>query len=244
MNFSIILPSRGEQKAVFKMLDSFERTTRYKNKIEFLIAIDEGKTEIKDAVYTRGYSFPILFFERPKTKDFTNDYYNWLADRSCGKNIIVFNDDAWMRTNRWDEKILRAIDESGFSIYCLDIPDTARIKYKHQFPCFPCVSRRAFCTLGFVLIPEVRIFPADQVTFAIYEHAKRVIPIRDVLIEHEHIMDYSGNKKEMMDVFLEDKEKMRKIDVSPYIYKILLAGQSDIKRSNKLKRIINILKER
>ena len=46
MNFSIVLPSSGNKQQILKMLSSFERTTRYKDKIEFLIAIDEGNSRI------------------------------------------------------------------------------------------------------------------------------------------------------------------------------------------------------
>ena len=243
MNFSIVLPSLGDKDRVLKMLNSFERTTKYKDKIEFLIAIDEGKAEIVNIVEHERLSFHIKFFERPKTKDFTNDYYNWLADKSTGKNIMAFNDDAWMRTQDWDIKILRTIKESQWSIYCLDIPDTARIKYKHTFPCFPCVSRRAFCTLGFVLCKDIKMYPADKITFAIYDNAQRVIPIRDVMIEHEHIAETDESKKHMYESFLEDYRNQESVDISEYIYKILLAGQSDIRRYGKLKRIINIIKE-
>jgi hypothetical protein len=241
MNFSIVLPSAGKPERVLKMLDSFQRTTKHLDKIEFLIAVDEGNTNIFNIVNERYYNFEISFYERPKTKDFTNDYYNWLADRSKGKNIMVFNDDAWMRTDGWDVKILRAIDESCLSIYCLDIPDTARIKYKHTFPCFPCVSRRAMCTLGFVLCKDVKMFPADKFTFTIYEKAERVIPIRNVLIEHEHEL---VGKERMFEIFNEEVEKLKTLDLSPYIYKILLAGQSDCKRLSKFKKIINILQEK
>lgn len=244
MNFSFVLPSRGNKDDVLKMLDSFERTTKHKDKIEFLIAIDEGKTDIVDIVNNQNYSFNVTFYERPKTKDFTNDYYNWLASRTKGENIFAFNDDAWMRTKDWDVKCLRAIEESCFSIYCLDVLDTARMQYRNDFPCFPCVSRRALCTLGFLLSPEVRMFPADKVTSAIYQHAERMISVQDVLIEHEHSIDYSGEKKELMDIFLEDREKQQNIDISRYIHRILLAGQSDCKKYSKLKRIINILKEK
>jgi len=244
LNFSFCLPSRGVKGPVLKMLDSFERTTRWKDKIEFLIAIDEGNKDIIEDIEKQKYSFPVLFFERPKTRDFTNDYYNWLATRSVGKIIAAFNDDAWMRTDRWDEKILRTVSEWGVSVFCLDVPDTARLKYKHTFPCFPFVSRRALCSMGFLLVPEVKMFPADKVTFSIYEHAQRVIPIRDVLIEHEHSMDYSGEKKFMFDCFKEDREGKEIIDISEYIYKALLVSQSDALRKSKLRRIVNIIKEK
>jgi hypothetical protein len=244
MNFSFVLPTLGEYNRLKKMFDSFERTTKYKDKIEFLLAVDTGNTGFIKTISERKYSFKIQFFERDKTDDFTNGYYNWLADRTVGKNIITFNDDAWMRTNHWDAKILKKIHEIGRTVYFIEIPDTARIKYQNLFPCFPCVSRRAFCTLGFALCPDIRMFPADKVTYAIYRHAGLTYTVNNVLIEHEHELDYTGSKKRMMDIFLEDNEKQSEVDIGDYIWKLLLVKKNDHGEPSKLQRIINIIKEK
>ncbi len=241
MNFSFCLPTLGDEKLVIPFLESLERTTKWKEKIEVLFAIDQGKTDIIKIVRAREYSFPIRFFERPQTRDFTNDYYNYLASRSIGENIIAFNDDAWMRTQDWDKKILRAIKEYGWSIYMLDIPDTARIKYKHSFPCFPCVSRRAMNTLGFLLNRDVPMYPADEATFQIYYVAKRIIPIRDVVIEHEHVLENDPSKERMMEIF---KDTQKPIMIGDYILKVAVAaGSENNKMQRKFRRIINIIKE-
>ncbi|GAG35948.1 unnamed protein product, partial [marine sediment metagenome] len=50
MNFSFVLPTRGDYTRLKKMFDSFERTTKYKDKIEFLVAVDTGNTEIIKAI--------------------------------------------------------------------------------------------------------------------------------------------------------------------------------------------------
>lgn len=244
MEFSFILPSSGDYNRLKKMFDSFERTTKHKDKIEFLLAVDTGNTDIIKAIEGKKYNFSIKFFERDKTEDFTNDYYNWLADRTVGKNIITFNDDAWMRTNHWDVKILRKIKQIGKTVYLIDIPDTARIKYQNRFPCFPLVSRRAFCTLGFVLCPKIRMFPADKVTHAIYVEAGIAYQINNVLIEHEHSMDYTGEKKRMMDIFLKDNPSQRQVDIGDYIHRLLVVSAHDSKEPTKLQRIINIIKEK
>jgi len=246
MNFSFVLPSRGDYNRLKKMFDSFERTTKYKNKIEFLLAVDTGNTDIIKAIKGCKYSFYIQFYERDKTRDFTNDYYNWLADRTIGDNIITFNDDAWMRTNNWDKKLLNRINEIPTSVYMLDIPDTARVKYNHRFPCFPLISRRAFCTLGFALCPKIKMFPGDQVTTAIYQEANIVFPVRNVLIEHEHSMDYSegSGKKHMLDIFDEDSDSRKQIDLTEYIYRLLHVSANYRKEPTKIQRIINIIKEK
>jgi len=246
MNFSFCLPTLGNKKLVRTFLDSLERTTHDKKNIEVFFAIDEGKTEIIEYVESFKYSFYIEFHERPQTKDFTNDYYNYLADRTCGDNIIAFNDDAWMRTQHWDRKILRTIKEYGWSVYMVDIPDTARIKYKNPFPCFPCVSRRAMNTLGWLLCKEVPMYPADLVTTNVYNYVKRVIPVRDVLIEHDHIIESDPSKSRMMEIFLEDKKAKegKPLDVSKDVERLAfaIAGEKN-KANNKFNRIWNIITE-
>lgn len=241
MNFSFVLPTLGDKKLVRQFLDSLERTTRHKNKIEVLFAVDEGKTDIFSYVISLKYSFDIKFFERPITRDFTNDYYNYLANKSRGQNIIAFNDDAWMRTQDWDVKIMREINTYGWSVYMLDIPDTARLKYKHTFPCFPCVSRRAMNTLGWLLCKEIPMYPADEVTHAVYYNTQRVIPIRDVLIEHEHIVESDPSKARMMEIYKEDTTKP--VPLGDYIMKLaVVAGTENNKRQGKFFRILRILK--
>lgn len=242
MNFSFVLPTLGNEILVSNFLESLERTTKYKNKIEVLFAIDEGKKEIIKFVENRKYSFPIKFFERPKTKDFTNDYYNFLANRSIGDNIIAFNDDAWMRTYHWDLKLLRTIREYGWSIYMLDLPDTARIKYKHHFPCFPCVSRRGMNTLGWMLCKHVRMYPADQLTHAVYAQSGRVISVNNILIEHEHILESDQSKARFMEIYNEDMNTP--IDLSQDMFKLSTTAASErFNKPNKLSRIFNIIKE-
>ena len=105
MNFSFCCPTLGNKAMIRKTLESFERTTYYKDKIEFLFAIDEGNEETISYINSQKYSFPVKFFECKKTDDFVKDYYNFLANRSLGENVIPFNDDAWMRTNKWDVKL-------------------------------------------------------------------------------------------------------------------------------------------
>lgn len=242
MKFSFVLPTLGDEKLVTNFLESLERTTYDKNNIEVLFAIDEGKTAIINIVRARRYSFIIRFFERPVTRDFTNDYYNFLANRSHGENIIAFNDDAWMRTQDWDKKILNTIKSYGWSIYCLDIPDTARIKYKHTFPCFPCVSRRAMNTLGWLLCKDIPMYPADNYTYSVYFHAGRVIPIRDVLIEHDHIIETDPSKNRMMQIYNETKNNP--VEIGEYVLKIAVTAASEKrKKPSKINRIFNILKE-
>jgi len=243
MNFSFVLPTLGNKYNLRSFLSSLERTTKDKNKIEVLLAVDEGRLDITRFVESLKLSYRVEIFQRPQTKDFSNDYYNWLANRSTGKNIIAFNDDAWIRTQDWDAKLLTAIKEYGWSVYMLDIPDTARIKYQNNFPCFPCVSRRAMNTLGWLLCKDVPMYPADKITHSVYYHARRIIPIRNVLIEHEHVIESDPSKARMMEIFRENAAQNKPVIIGDYILKlaVVAAGENN-KKFNKINRIINILK--
>lgn len=246
MNFSFVLPTLGNEKLLTKMLESFERTTKHKNSIEFLLAVDKGKLfSVNKKIKKNSYSFRIHIYERSKTEDFTNDYYNFLANRCSGDNIIAWNDDAWMRTQNWDEKILREIKAYGWSVYMLDILDTARLKYKNTFPCFPCVSRRAMNTLGWLLHKDVPMYPADKITTEVYSEVGRIIPIRNVLIEHEHIIESDPSKSRMMDIFARSQKRNPVININEDVVKLLKVASSEKnKKSSKFNRIINILKEK
>lgn len=242
MNFSIVAPSKGEYPALRKMLDSFERTTKHKDQLEFFIAVNPGAEDSIKKIQELEYSFSVKFFLRPKTKDFTNDYYNWMANKTTGKLIMPFNDDAWMRTNNWDEKILAKVRELGRTVFMLDIPDTARIKYKNVFPCFPMISRRAMSTLGFLLFPLVRMYPADKITHDVFYKSNLVFKVNNVLIEHEHSMDYEESKKPLMDIFQEDMKGKTKFDLSEYVFKLLMVASNEAgRKESKVQKILNIL---
>ena len=242
-DFSFVLPSRGEQEWLCKFLDSLERTTFNKDKIEVLIAVDPGRDDVFEFIKEQKYKFKIDIFERKKTEDFTNNYYNWLANKSTGRHIWAFNDDAWFKTDAWDKKILDVVSKTGWSIYFVDVLDTARLKYNNKFPCFPLVSRKAFCLLGWVLFPPVKMYPGDKWTHEIYHHARRVIRVPNVVIEHEHTLeDTDPRKAEMMRIFR--KQDFSNIDLGPSIHQLLSACSTDFnKNKTKFKRILEIIKE-
>lgn len=248
MDFSFILPSRGEHDALKLMLDSFERTTKKKNQLEFLILFDEGTAEDSpEFIKKQKYNFKIGCYYRPKSDWWTRDYLNFLADRATGENICAFNDDAWMKTVGWDDKIRKLIKESGWSLYFIDIPDSARIKYRHNFPCFPMITKKGVGVLGYYFDPRVKIYPADCMLFEIYQHSGRIIKANDVYIQHDHIIETKDpKKKNLMKVFNEQTKagELKNIDVTEDVIKILRWGQDDFKkRPSKLSRIIDIIKE-
>ena len=242
--FSIILPTRGQPGYVKKFLDSIERTTSNKDSIEILFAIDEGQRDICGFVEKQFYSFDIQFFERPKTNNFSVDYYNWLADRSNGENIWVLNDDAWIMSHGWDITILSKIKEHKWPVYLVDTHDSTKANPGNYFCTFPMISRKAFELLGYVLHPRVRMFPADKVAFDLFKMVDRIIDANDVWIQHDHITEADPSKSRMMKIFKEDQELWKECPIKLKVDAIkLLQHKGDDYRESKIKRIIKILQE-
>ena len=220
MNFSLILPTRGDEQNIRPFLDSIERTTYDKANVEVLFAIDEGRGDIPYRVSQQQYSFSIRYFERPQTDNFSRDYYNWLANKSTGNNIWGLNDDAFIVTQDWDKKILEKVGTR--KIYLLDTFDSTKNQYKQTFCCFPMVSRMAMNACGYFINPKVRMYPADLFLYETYKNADAIIDANDIYIVHNHIHESDPSKSKMQRIFQEDCEKWKttKIDISAEISRL------------------------
>lgn len=241
------MPSRGNWDLVKKTLDSFQRTTAYPKKIEWLIVFDKGTAvDLPELIKAEQYDFEVKCFYRPHSEWWTKDYFNFLADRTIGKNICAFNDDAYMRTCGWDKSIKKKLKDLGWSVYLVDLPDSARIKYGHPFPCFPMVSREGFIATGYFFNEQVKVYPADKVLHGLYSNIERVIKIEDVYIQHNHVIESDSSKSRFMEIFIEQRDKGElKIDISLEVMILLrLIKKECSKKRNKFSRIINILKEK
>lgn len=229
MNFSLILPTRGDEPNLTTFLDSIERTTRDKSNIELLLAIDEGRGDIPHNISKQQYSFSITCYERPKTDHFVRDYYNWLANKSTGNNIWTLNDDAFIVTQDWDTKILEKIGNR--SIYLIDVNDSSKAQYGHTFCHFPIISRTAVNIVGFFFIPRIRMYPADMLIYDFYKKADCVIDANDIYLVHNHIHESDDSKKRLLEIFEEDKKSLeeKKLDISQEFQRIKYFLQQESK---------------
>ena len=244
MEFSLITPTLGDRVKVKRFLDSIERTAKKKNGIEVLFAVDEGTTEIQKFVSMQGYSFDVKFYERPVTDNFSDDYYNWLANRSSGRYIWACNDDIWFNTQNWDEKIRKKVIDSGWSIFLVDTKETSRKVINKGFCCFPLISRKALIEIGFLFYPQVRVYPADKAVYMLFEKVGRIIDAQDIVINSVYVSEDSDSRR--WKIYNEDvKSGALSIDMTREVLKLLHAGKNDPgpKRASKITRIINIIKE-
>ena len=245
MDFSLILPTLGEQEKVKQFLDSIERTTTNKKEVEVLFAVDKGMTEIQKFVDMQEYSFRISFYARPKTDNFSDDYYNWLADRSIGKTIWACNDDIWIKTNGWDDKIRSKINRHGWSVYLVDTHETTRGKINKDFCCFPMISRKSVTEIGFFFYKQVRVYPADKIIYGVYKKIGRIIDAQDIEIQSVYVSEDTDTRR--WGIYQEDlKNGALNIDITREVLKLLLVTKDDPgpKGDSKIDRIIKIIKEK
>jgi len=242
IDFSLILPTRGRVIYFKRLLDSIERTTSKKDKIEVLICVDNDDEKTIEFLKDISQGYSLKFFVRDRQEDMTNGYYNWLAHRTVGNNIMAVNDDAWFKTQGWDDIIRSKIKKSRWSIYLVDVFDDQRnINNNWNFPSFPMISRKGMNVLGFFFLPHFRGWYADQLLCRVYKDIGRIISALEVNLGHDRIEDEC--RKKMESLWKEDAGTGRAVNIGGHCKELLKAGQHD-KGPSKLGRIskaVNVL---
>jgi hypothetical protein len=206
------MPVRNNIPGLRVALGAFQLFTAQKDKFEILLLVDDNDQDKYDYYYiAEEYKLKIDIHIVKQTDNFSNDYYNWALQHCCGTNIMVWNDDCYMQTNAWDDKVRAKI--KGYTghngIYMIDMWDSTRFfaDSKVEFCRFPMISRKAVDICGFFFFPTVRNWPADKVIWDLYAHVKRIIPCHEVKIQHDHNFDHEGDpqKSRFMRILKEDK---------------------------------------
>jgi hypothetical protein len=200
-DFSFVFPTRNNIPGLLTFIKSCIDTADNKTKLEFCIVpdIDDPQLpEIKEAV--KGY--PVRVYETHPTDNFNRDYFNWVTWKTVGRNVWCINDDAVMLTQGWDTIINEKT--KGKSLYLIDTWDSTHEHEGISFPRFPLVSRDAIDTVGFLMFPQVRTYPADRVLYDFYNMLGIVIDCTEVKIQHNHIDSGDPSKSKMYRIFRED----------------------------------------
>ena len=195
MKFSIIFPSRGNLEGVKKLLYTLGSTISCPGNLEVLIAVDEDDDQYEREIKAIQTTYVCKVLRQIRSDNFSECYYNWLAKQCHGDAIQCFNDDAYYLTKDWDVIIEDRV--RGKKIWFADILDNTRINTSGQQPCFPMVSRAAYEALGFVLHPQIKVYPADRKIYEVYKKADKVIVFKDVQIMHDRVAE---DKKRIEDI--------------------------------------------
>ena len=112
VNISILLATRKRKHLLEKSINSLTRNANDATKIEFVFGIDDDDKESQYFINStfRHLRKNILIF-KPMGYANLHKYMNTLAAAATGKWLFIWNDDALMKTENWDEIIMSHGDE-------------------------------------------------------------------------------------------------------------------------------------
>jgi len=201
IDFSLVLPTRGNITGLTRMITSFLDKAKNKDCVEFVIAPDLDDPElnlIKESVKP----YPVKVFETHPTDNFCRDYFNWLTWKSSGKSVWCMNDDVEMETQDWDEIVRDKIKDKRF--YLVDILDSTHEEGGVSYPRFPLISRASIDVIGFTFYPQVRMYPADRIIYELYKNLDLIVPCHEVQLRHDWIPVSDKSKSLLMRFYDED----------------------------------------
>lgn len=113
---SILFPTRGRPEGLCKAIDSLWSLARDKSLLEFIYWADNDDhftvNILRQLQATPG--FPIRGFVSPRGRGY-HDMHHWvnaMAQKALGDWLVIWNDDAVMKTQDWDQVLLRASPDS------------------------------------------------------------------------------------------------------------------------------------
>lgn len=104
---SILIPTRGKPKSLLEAIDSVYSLASKKSNVEFIVKIDTDDQETIDMVCGIQGVIPLRSIISPRGKGYA-DMHHWLNDMcaiASGDWLYLFNDDARLKTDRWDEML-------------------------------------------------------------------------------------------------------------------------------------------
>lgn len=182
MKFSIIFPTRERPQLLKNVLDSIKEKSCTIEDVEVLLALDID--DITDYTFLDFYSF-VNPFRVTRSLNFSKDYYNFLAQQSCGRWIITANDDCVFETQDWDSLAYEVLKDKPGVIYgwIEDHLGPWRAKGHGNYCCFPLQGRAGFEALGYIFPFRVPTWGADIWTKYLYDQVGSIINI-PISIKH------------------------------------------------------------
>lgn len=188
IELSVLLPTRKRTDILKRSLISLAEKAADPGRIEMLLAFDEDDTESSDWCienvlpelddYEVSYDlqqFPRLGYIR------LNEYVNSLAQTAAGKWLMFWGDDAVMKTQDWDQRIL---DVDEFKV--LRIPT----HNQHPYAIFPIVPRKWIELLGYMSAHQLTDSTVSQMGYML-----DIVKNIDVEVIHDRF-DITGNNKD------------------------------------------------
>jgi hypothetical protein len=155
---TIMLPTRKRTAMVKKSISGLLELANNPSRINVAIAYDSDDDESKNyfasnqwklLVENTGATQEVHEIERKGWKDL-HVYYNYLATNIRSDWYFVWNDDAFMRTQGWDDELWEHRDYRGL----ISMESNGKLPDSTLFPCVPSLWQFSFGQIG--------INPVDQ----------------------------------------------------------------------------------
>lgn len=149
---SVLLPTRGRPKWLAECVDSLYSLAKNPRELEFLFKVDTDDTETQGTVLGLAKMLPARVIISPRGRGYLDlhEYVNALSAAATGDWLFIFNDDARMLTQDWDE-VIRTADPTkipkwgGSDEVALLAPQVRERDTSWEFPI---LRRRTYQILG------------------------------------------------------------------------------------------------
>jgi hypothetical protein len=134
MLVSLLMPTRGRVDHLQKSLASLQQTVSDPSRIEVLIRIDSDDQDTLSFLHreNRPYRTKALIGNRGNGYADLHLFYNQLCSIAMGRFLFLWNDDATMLSNGWDDEIARHDD--GKLCYLRSAVSDSRGRDSYLFP--------------------------------------------------------------------------------------------------------------
>lgn len=199
MKISILTPTRGRPQRLATFIKSLDETASGFHEIEVVLGIDEDDEESIDfSIATKHIKIVKTVAPRDTMGSINTRCFNY----STGEILLLGNDDIIVKTEHWDRFIFDSVCIYDDEVYLAYPNDGHKSK---TLSTFPIISRRCAKLLVDPYPHEYQGSMIDLHINEIFDRLKklgfdRVIPISNVLFEHEHVQK---NKKLIDQTYLD-----------------------------------------
>ena len=184
---TILLPTRKRVEMAIKSINSLYENALSEENFEILIAFDNDDLETEQLLrnyYQTKSNIKFYSFERQFYRGLHN-YYNELSLKSTGSSLVLWNDDALMKSKNWDSEILK--NHNNFVVLNPKV-DTMEDYWKNVGVLFPIIPRKwVEITEKMSCVPS-----CDSWIDVISKRLNILSPLENVVISHERA-DITGN---------------------------------------------------
>ena len=186
---SVLIPTRGRPDHLCRAVDSCYSLAKDKSLLEFIFKVDDDDPETMETISKIEKIAPCKTIVSPRGRGYPemHTWVNQMSEVAEGRWLFLFNDDALIRTEAWDQLILfigTSKPWHGFTKACLLIAPTIGRPFAQEFIM---LRRDTFKLLGhFSLSPH-----NDNWIYSLMNFCGAILFTE---IQIEHLSDTIGDK--------------------------------------------------